>query len=259
MTEHILVTREAGVMEIRFNRPEKKNAITNAMYGAMADALESASEDRGVRAVLFTAAGDFFTAGNDLADFASINAGGGATDNLPRQTGRFLENMIMFEKPVVAAVHGNAVGVGVTMLLQCDLVYIGENATLSTPFVSLGLVPENASSLTMPARMGHVRAFQMLGLGELFNGRDAVASGIANAALPAGEVEAKARAVAVALTKKPAEALRLSKSLMRDRDALKARMHEEGRIFAERLKSAEAAEAFAAFAQRRPPNFEKLG
>ncbi|GAM98785.1 enoyl-CoA hydratase [alpha proteobacterium U9-1i] len=256
--EHILVTRDAGVMEIRFNRPAKKNAITNAMYGAIADALEAAAAEKSVRAVLFTAEGDFFTAGNDLMDFAAVNAGSGE-GALPRQVGRFLERMIMFEKPVVVAVHGNAVGVGVTMLLQSDLVYIGENATLSTPFVSLGLVPENASSITMPARMGHVRAFQMLGLGEVLDGRGAVAAGIANAAFPASEVADKARAAALALTKKPAEALRLAKGLMRDRETLKARMEEEGRIFGERLKSAEAAEAFAAFMERRPPNFEKLG
>jgi|CXWL01.1.fsa_nt_gi enoyl-CoA hydratase/carnithine racemase len=255
---HILVTREAGIMEIRFNRPEKKNAITNAMYGAVADALESAAEDKAIRCVLFSAAGDFFTAGNDLMDFAAVNAGAEA-GAMPRQVGRFLERMIMFEKPVVAAVQGNAVGVGVTMLLQCDLVYIADAATLSTPFVALGLVPENASSITMPARMGHVRAFQMLGLGELLNGRDAAACGLANAALPAGEVLDKARAAATALTKKPAEALRLAKGLMRNREALMTRMREEGEIFGQRLKSAEAAEAFAAFMQRRPPNFEKLG
>ncbi len=254
--EHILVSRDGAVLQIRFNRPAKKNAITNAMYGAMADALESAAADKSVRAILFTAAGDFFTAGNDLMDFAAQNAG--AIEG-PRHVERFLRRMIEAEKPVVAAVQGNAVGVGTTMLLQCDLVYIAEAARLTTPFTDLGLVPENASSLTLPARIGHTRAFALLGLCEPLSGKDAAAFGIANAALPAGEVEARARAAAVALTKKPAESLRLTKNLMRNRPALTERMNEEGKLFGERLKSAEAAEAFAAFLERRPPDFAKLG
>ncbi len=255
MSEDILITRDEAVVEIRFNRPDKKNAITNSMYGAMADALESAAADKSVRAILFTASGDFFTAGNDLSDFAAQNTGAFTG---PRHVGRFLQRVIEAEKPVVAAVQGSAVGVGVTMLLQCDLVYIAETAKLTTPFVNLGLVPENASSLTMPARMGHARAFAMLGLGEPITGKDAAACGIANAALPAAEVEPRARAAAQTLAKKPAEALRLTKQLMRNPAALIERMEHEGAIFAQRLKSAEAAEAFAAFAQRRAPDFSKL-
>lgn len=255
MSEDILITRDEAVVEIRFNRPDKKNAITNSMYGAMADALESAAADKSVRAILFTANGDFFTAGNDLSDFAAQNTGAFTG---PRHVGRFLQRVIEAEKPVVAAVQGSAVGVGVTMLLQCDLVYIAETAKLTTPFVNLGLVPENASSLTMPARMGHARAFAMLGLGEPITGKDAAACGIANAALPAAEVEPRARAAAQTLAKKPAEALRLTKQLMRNPAALIERMEHEGAIFAQRLKSAEAAEAFAAFAQRRAPDFSKL-
>jgi enoyl-CoA hydratase/carnithine racemase len=255
--DHILVSRDGAVMEIRFNRPPKKNAITNVMYGQMADALEQAGEDKGVRAVLFTAAGDLFTAGNDLMDFAAIASG--AAGDAPRHVERFLQRLIMFEKPIVAAVQGDAVGVGVTMLLHCDLVYVAEGAKLITPFVDLGLVPENASSKTIPVRIGHARAFALLGLCEPMHGRDAAAAGIANAALPRADVELKARAAASALTKKPAESLRLTKALMRDRDALIARMKEEGALFAQRLKSAEAAEAFSAFIERRPPNFEKLG
>lgn len=250
--EQIVVTREEAVLEIRFNRPAKKNAITNAMYGVIADALETAASDSGVRAILFTATGDFFTAGNDLMDFAAQSAG--AFEG-PRHVGRFLERMIEAEKPVVAAVQGNTVGVGTTMLLQCDLVYIAEGAKLTAPFVDLGLVPENASSLTLPDRIGHVRGFAILGLGEALSGRDAAAYGIANAALPSAEVEPRARAAAHALTKKPAESLRLTKSLMRNRERLMARMQEEGALFAARLKSAEAAEAFSAFLERRPANF----
>jgi enoyl-CoA hydratase/carnithine racemase len=244
----ILIQRNGGVLEIRFNRPAKKNAITNSMYGAMADALESATTDAQIRAVLFTAEGDFFTAGNDVVDFAAQSSG--AFEG-PRHVGRFLQRMIEAEKPVVAAVQGNAVGVGVTMLLHCDLVYMAEGAKLTTPFIDLGLVPENASSLTLVERIGHARAFAMLGLAEPLLGRDAAEYGLANAALPGPEVEPHARAAAQVLAKKPAESLRLTKNLMRNRERLMLRMQEEGELFAERLKSPEAAAAFAAFLGRR--------
>lgn len=247
--QHIFVTHDDGVLEIRFNRPEKKNAITDAMYGAMASAIDAAKEDASVRAILFTAAGDYFSAGNDIGDFAAEATR--PASNLPRNVGRFLEACIRAEKPLVAAVQGHAVGVGVTMLFQCDLVYIAEEARLTTPFINLALVPENASSLTIVQRLGHARAFAMLGLGEPLLGRDAAAFGLANAALPAGEVEARARAAAQALAKKPPESLRLTKELMRDTEALLARMREEGAIFAERLRSDEARAAFAAFTARR--------
>lgn len=243
----IKIDRNGGVLEIRFNRPAKKNAITNSMYGDMADALEAAGADPGLRAVLFTAEGDFFTAGNDLVDFAAQSSG--AFEG-PRHVGRFLERMIEAQKPVVAAVQGHSVGVGVTMLLHCDLVYIAEAAKLTTPFIDLGLVPENASSLTLVERLGHARAFAMLGLGEPLLGRDAVAYGVANRALVASEVEAAARAAAQALAKKPAESLRLTKGLMRNRERLMLRMQEESDLFAERLKSPEARAAFAAFLGR---------
>jgi len=245
--EHILVARGDGVMEIRFNRPDKKNAITNAMYGIMADALEEADRSAEIGAVLFTGAGDYFSAGNDLKDFAAQSAG---AFNERRHVQRFLENVINAEKPIVAAVQGHAVGVGVTMLLQVDMVFIAETARLTTPFIDLALVPENASSMTMPARMGYARAFAMLGLGEPLLGKDAAAFGLANAALPADQVESRARAAAIALAKKPREAMRATKALMRDRAGLMKRMREEGAVFAERLKSPEAAAVFAAFLKR---------
>lgn len=248
--EHVVVTRADGVMEIRFNRPEKKNAITNAMYGAMSDAIAAAEADKDVRAILFTAAGDFYTAGNDILDFAAMATGQAGSE--PRHVARFLEACLAAQKPLVAAVQGHAVGIGVTMLLHCDLVYVAESARLTTPFIDLGLVPENASSITMPARMGYARAFAMLGLGQPLSGSEAAAAGLANAALPAGEVEAHARAAAKALAQKPAESLRLTKQLMRgDVEALRARMLEESRLFAERLQSDEARAAFAAFLTRR--------
>ncbi len=244
----ILLKRDGAVLEIRFNRPAKKNAITNEMYGVMADAISAAEADADVRVILFTAEGDFFSAGNDLMDFAAQSSGAFAG---PRHVGRFLETMLHAQKPIVAAVTGHGVGVGTTMLLHCDLVYIAETAKLTTPFIDLGLVPENASSMTIVDRLGHARAFAMLGLGEPLFGKDAAAFGLANAALPVADVEPKARAAAQVLAKKPAEALRLTKGLMRDREALLARLRHEGEIFAERLKSPEAAAAFAAFFGRK--------
>ena len=245
--QHILVSRDGAVLEIRFNRPEKKNAITNAMYGAMADAVAEAQADDGVRVVLFTAAGDFFSAGNDIKDFAAQSAG--AFEG-PRHVGRFLEEVIKAEKPIVAAVQGHAVGVGATMLFQCDLVYVNQDARLTVPFIDLGVVPENASSLTMVERLGHARAFALFGLGEPLLGKDAAAWGLANAALPYGEVEPRAREAARALAQKPPESMQLTKRLMRDREKLLARMREEGEVFAQRLKSPEAMAAFAKFLQR---------
>lgn len=248
--DHILISRDGAVLEVRFNRPQKKNAFTNEMYGAMADAIEAAQGDEGVRAILFTANGDFFSAGSDIAGFIAVATG--APQPGPRHVERFLEACIRCAKPLVAAVQGNAVGVGVTMLFQCDLVYVAEGAKLTTPFINLGLVPENASSLTMVERLGYTRAFSLLVLGEALSGTDAVAWGLANAAVPAGDVEARARAAAHALAQKPPESVRLTKGLMRDNERLIARMREEGAVFAQRLRSPEAAAAFAAFMQRRP-------
>lgn len=245
--DQIIVSRDGAVLEIRFNRPEKKNAITNAMYGAMADAIIEAERNDDIRAILFTSAGDFFSAGNDIKDFAAQSAG--AFDG-PRHVGRFLEEVIKAEKPIIAAVQGHAVGVGTTMLFQCDLVYIAEDARLTVPFIDLGVVPENASSMTMVDRLGHSRAFALFGLGEPLIGKDAATWGLANAALPSGEVQPRARAAAQTLASKPAQSMRHTKKLMRDREALMARMQAEGAIFAERLRSPEAAAAFAKFLQR---------
>lgn len=246
--DHIIVSRDGAVLEIRFNRPDKKNAITNAMYGAMADAVAAAQTDDDVRAILFTSNGDFFSAGNDIKDFAAQSMG--AFDG-PRHVGRFLEEVIKAEKPIVAAVQGHAVGVGTTMLFQCDLIYVADHARLTMPFIDLGVVPENASSLTVVERIGHTRAFALFGLGEPLMGTQAADWGLANAALPAADVEARARAAAQTLAAKPPQSMRLTKRLMRNTQALMTRMQDEGEIFAERLRSPEAAAAFAAFLQKR--------
>jgi enoyl-CoA hydratase/carnithine racemase len=255
MTEHLRVSVDNGVMEITWNRPDKKNAITNAMYAAAGDALERASADKSIRVALLTSEGDSFTAGNDLSVFAAANAG---TQTEAPQGHRLIHNLAKFDKPLVAGVRGVAIGVGTTMLLHCDLVYVAKDAKLSTPFVNLALVPEAASSITLPARIGHARAFAMFAFGEAVTGEQAAQIGIANAALPAGEVLAAARDAARKLAQRPLGALMATKKLMRDGEVLLQQMHREGTFFAQQLKSAEAAEAFAAFAQKRQPDFSKV-
>jgi enoyl-CoA hydratase/carnithine racemase len=255
MADEVLTERDGGVLVVTINRPAKKNALTRAMYGAIADALEGAEADPSVRAVVLQGAGDSFTAGNDLGDFAAINRGGG---DGPRETNRLLIALANGSKPYVAAVHGVAVGVGVTMLLHCDLVFVADDAKLSTPFVNLALVPEAASSHLLPQRIGYARAYAMFALGEPVIGDTAAAWGIANAAMPAGEVKARALAAAKALAQRPLGSLMAMKRLMRDPEAIRAQMAREAEQFTERLRSPEAAEAFAAFAERRTPDFTKV-
>ena len=254
MTDQIIETRQGGVLILTLNRPAKKNALTAEMYGALADAMAAAESDPAIRVVLFKGAGDCFTAGNDLGDFAAVAAGGASSNNV----GRFLKALAHAEKPYVAAVHGLAVGVGVTMLLHCDLVYVADDAKLTTPFVNLALAPEAASSWLLPARIGHARAYEMFALGAPVTGDKAVAWGLANGAGTADEVHAAALAAAHALAGKPAGALKVTKTLMRDREAISALMDLEGEQFAKRLRTAEAAEAFAAFRERRAPDFSKI-
>jgi enoyl-CoA hydratase/carnithine racemase len=248
MTHDIGVTTDGALVEIRMNRPSKKNALTDAMYGAMADALEAAGVDPEVKAVLITAEGDMFSAGNDLSDFAAtaLKASGGEVRNVHR----FLHAIATAEKPLIAAVTGHGVGIGTTMLLHCDVVVIAEEAKLTTPFTSLGLTPEAASSLLLPARIGHTRAFMMLALGQPISGADAARFGIATEALPLGEVDARARALARECCTRPAEAMRLTKMLMRDAEAVTSRIGRENEHFQERLRSPEAKAAFEAFFKR---------
>jgi len=256
MTDHVRVSIEHNVMRLLLARPEKKNALTNAMYVALGSALETAENDPNVRAVLLEAEGDAFTAGNDIADFAAVAAG--TLDRGDMKAFTFLTALARGQKPYVAAVQGLAVGIGVTMLLHCDLVFVGEDAKLTTPFVNLAVVPEAASSWLLPARIGYARAYAMFALGEPVDGRTAAAIGLANAALPAGEVRARAFAAARTLATKPLGALQATKKLMRDSAAIEAVMARESEIFGARLRTAEAAEAFRAFAERRAPDFTKI-
>ena len=256
MTEHVRIAAEDGVLRITLARPDKKNALTTAMYTALGNALARAETDSSVRAVLFEAEGDAFTAGNDLGDFAAVASGEMGREDMT--THLFLDALATARKPYVAAVHGLAVGIGVTMLLHCDLVFVAEDAKLSTPFVNLALVPEAASSALLQARIGYARAYAMFALGEPINGRTAAAIGLANAALPVNEVRPKALAAAKLLASKPMGALQATKELMRDSKAIAALMARETEIFSARLKSPETAEALRAFAERRPPDFRKF-
>lgn len=251
MSEHVRVAVEDGVMRLTLARAEKKNALTNAMYDALADALQRADDDPAVRVVLFDAEGETFCAGNDLGDFTAVAAGSMPTEAL-RATA-FLTALARARKPCVAAVQGAAVGIGTTLLLHCDLVFLAEDAVLSTPFVNLAVVPEAASSLLLPARIGHARAFAMFALGESLDGRMAVTMGLANAALPAAHLRDEALAAARALAAKPPGALLATKQLMRDSETLAAVMARENAAFVECLRSPETAAALRAFAQRRNP------
>jgi len=236
-------------------RPEKKNALTQAMYTAMAEAIAAADADAAIRAVLVTGQPGIFTSGNDLEDFMQRPPAG---EDSP--VFQFMKALAACGKPVVAAVTGGAIGIGTTMLLHCDLVYVSDEARLAMPFVGLGLVPEYASSLLVTQLVGHVKATELLLLGEPFNGEAAVEMGIANAVLPAAEVVNHARRMAERFNALPPGAVRESKALMRR--AQKALVEEtvrvEGEIFGKRLRSPEAMEAFQAFFQKRKPDFSKF-
>ena len=249
----ISIEQAMGICTIRFNRPEKKNAITGAMYQAMADALRSAEADSAVRVIVFAGHPGIFTAGNDLEDFLKQPPQGENSAVF-----QFMSALKGAGKPVLAAVSGAAIGIGTTMLLHCDLVVLAENALLSTPFVNLALVPEAASSLLMPLRIGYARAYEMFALGEAVDAKSAFAWGLANRVVPLENLDAEARALAARLAKQPAGAISITKRLMRNPELLIAQIVAESERFAERLKTVEAREAFTAFAERRPPDFLKL-
>jgi len=254
MSEHVRIERDGAVLAITLARPERRNAITTAMYTALAEALEQASGDQTIRVVTFQGEGRDFAAGNDLADF--LDASTRDQGDIP--VWRFLRALVACEAPIVAAIQGNCVGIGTTMLLHCDLVIAEDGARFSLPFVDLGLVPEAASSLLLPRLAGPRLAARYLLLCEPFGVDEAQAAGLVSHRAGAGELLACFDAVVQRLLAKPAEALRQTQRLLRraSRDELLDRMQEESRIFAERLQSAETREAITAFFEKRPPRFE---
>jgi enoyl-CoA hydratase/carnithine racemase len=253
MSQDISISIADGVQTIRFTRPAKKNALLSAMYAAMNEALAEGDADDRVVAHLFVGSGGVFSAGSDIGEFLERAKGGSALGGPVLQ---FIRSLPTVGKPMIAAVDGLAIGVATTLLFHCDLVYATPAARLSTPFLDLGIVPEAASSLLAPLRMGYARAFELLVLGEPFSAERARDAGLVNAIVPAAELETTALAAAARLAKKPPEALVLSRRLLRgDPAAVVARVDEEARIFAGRLGSREAQEAFAAFLEKRPADF----
>ena len=253
--DDIRVLAEAGICTITFNRVAKKNSLTGAMYLALAEILQQAASSTEVRVVLFQGDASVFTAGNDLGDFLH---GAKPDENAPPF--QFLQALATFPKPIVAAVCGPAVGIGTTMLLHCDLVYAGDNAMFSLPFVNLGFCPEGASSLLLPQLMGHQRASEALLLGDPFMAEAALEVGLVNRVVPPTECNTIAQAQAAKLAAKPLASLMASKRLLKSGQmaAVQSRIAEEGRVFADLLQQPAAKEAMQAFMEKRKPNFSGL-
>lgn len=256
MSDYLLVHREGAVLTMTFNRVEKKNALLGEMYTAMAEALEQAVGDDSIRVAVFQGAPETFTAGNDLFDFLSNPPDAAKGRDVP--VFRFLEALCVFPKPVIAAVCGPAVGVGTTMLLHCDLIYAGDNAAFSLPFVNLGVCPEAGSSLLLQNLVGYPRAAEKLMLGEPFYAEEALEMGLINRILPPHEVNGYAQAQAAKLAAKPVASLRITKALMKKQQPnLAAVMMEEAQHFSDLIRGPAAKEAMSAVMEKRRPDFSK--
>jgi enoyl-CoA hydratase/carnithine racemase len=256
MSDHVLVSQAAGVLRIQMNRAEKKNAITRAMYTSLAEALEGADANPAIRVITITGTGNVFTSGNDLTDFLGGRSAGPDTPVM-----RFLSAIARVRTPLIASVNGLAVGIGVTLLLHCDLVYAAEEAVFQLPFVNLGVVPEAASSLLLPRIMGHHRAAELLFFGDRFDVRTACELGLVNSAHPRSVLDGVVAERAAALALKPPQALRLTKELLKGeiyRSEVAARIAEESVHFERQLGSPEAREAMSAFLEKRAPDFSRL-
>ncbi len=242
----ILVSTEQGIMTISFNRPEKKNAILSEMYKMINEALIKAQTDEDIRVVLFTGEGDCFTAGNDLKDFLEIKGKFVDTEVM-----KFLKLIALFKKPLVAAVHGNAVGIGTTLLLHCDLVIAARESTFAMPFVKLGLCPEAASSLLLPNLAGYQQAAELLMLGEPFNTDKAEKMGLVNRVVNTKEVKLQGLAICQKLASLPVKALMQTRQLLKSpANSLEQRINQEGIIFDKLLTSKEARAIFETFLKR---------
>lgn len=255
----ILTHKENGILTINFNRPEKKNAITQAMYQAMADALRDAETDVTVRAILITGKPEIFTAGNDLEDFMKNARSLAEPDTVP-PVYQFMQALNESGKPVIAAVSGAAVGIGTTLLMHCDLIYLADNAKLSMPFTQLGLCPEFASSMVFQQIVGYQRAAEKLMLGESFSAQEAFEMGFVNKVLPLEELLPYAQQQAAKLVALPAASIRATKRLMKGASpaAISTKMMEENKYFSAMLNAPEAKEAFMAFFQKRKPDFSQF-
>ncbi len=251
----MIVTQSGPVLEIAFNRPEKKNALTRAMYQGIVDGLRRLDEDPALRVAILTGTGDVFTAGNDIRDFQAR-----AATNETRHDSPFLDALSTVRKPLIGAVNGAAIGVGTTMLAHCDLIVAARTARFVMPFTSLGLVPEAGSSLLFPRLLGHQRASALLLLGEPMDAVTALAWGFVKQVVDDAELMATARGLAARLAALPPEAVRQTKALIRDgRRDLPGRMEDELELLRQRIRSPEAAEAFQAFVEKRKPDFSRFG
>jgi enoyl-CoA hydratase/carnithine racemase len=251
-----IVTEHSGsILRIQFNRPAKKNAMTSSMYVAMADLLDGAAKDDRVHVVLWHGAGDSFCAGNDLEDFMKNPPGPGESPQARLETA-----LVSFDKPLVAAVHGAIIGGGTTMSTHCDFVYAGESAKFQMPFVNLGLVPEFGSTCSIPARIGHLRAAELILLGLPFDATRAAELGLVTRVVPDANLLATATDTAQRLAEKPAGALQACKRLIKrsSREQVEQAMKVENVEFASRVRSADTKEAMAAFLEKRPPDFNRV-
>src|SRR3981189_946335 len=250
MPGHLIVTDEDATRVITLRRPEKKNAITQDMYRAMSDAIDTAQNNPAIRCMIITGGSGVFTAGNDLEDFLKD---GTSTSDLPRASNatKFLYSLAHNVKPIIAAVDGVAIGIGTTMLFHCDYVLASKTATFSTPFSNFGLVPEGASSLLMPRSMGQQRAFAMLVMGRIMTADEARVAGFVNAVGAPGHAEVEARKVAREICALPAEAVAISRRLLKlPPEDVTRRIDQENHLFTERMRSTEAISAFQAFVAR---------
>jgi len=254
MTELVKTEIADGVLSIRMNRPDKKNALTGEMYAAMADALEGANTDDAIRAIFITGTEDCFSAGNDLKDFLA-----GSMDDEDRPSLRFIRDIATAEKPIVAAVAGMAVGIGTTMLLHFDLVYTGESARLHFPFINLAIIPEAASTYLLPRRVGHQRAAELFMLGEPFDGHTGREFGLVNGVFADDELIEKAYEKACILARKAPGAMRATKALMKaDPAPVLRQVDKEVDIITPLISSPEAREVMSAFMEKREPDFSKI-
>jgi enoyl-CoA hydratase/carnithine racemase len=250
--DEIITERSEGILRVELNRPKKRNAMTSSMYVTLADVFNDASKDERIRVVLWHGAGDSFCAGNDIEDFLKNPPGPGDSPQA-----RLMNALLNFDKPLIAAVHGAAIGGGTTMLTHCDFVYAGESAKFQMPFINLAVVPEFGSSCSVPARVGHIRAAELILLGLPFDAKRAADLGFVTQVVPDQNLMATASETARKLVAKPAGALQASKRLMKRsfRDQIKAAMKAENEEFSTQVRSQDAKEALTAFLEKRSPHF----